>query len=48
LISIRKLCQHLGRPEPENPEAMSYLQAKELITQLSHEYNEQKQRRKAS
>src|SRR6266487_4100307 len=48
LISIRKLCQHLGRPEPENPEAMSYLQAKELITQLSHEYNEQKKRRKAS
>lgn len=48
LASLRKLCQHLGRPEPENPETMSYLNAKELITQLSHEYNEQKQRRKAS
>src|SRR6266581_5264997 len=48
LASIRKLCQHLGKPEPENPETMSYLSAKELITQLSHEYNEQKQRRKAS
>lgn len=48
LTSIRKLCQHLGKPEPENPETMSYLNAKELITQLSHEYNEQKQRRKAS
>jgi len=48
LTSIRKLCQHLGKPEPENPETMSYLDAKELIMQLSHEYNEQKQRRKAS
>ena len=48
LASLRKLCQHLGRPEPENPETMSYLNAKELITQLSHEYNEQKQRHKAS
>jgi len=27
---------------------MSYLDAKGLITQLSHEYNEQKQHRKAS
>ncbi len=48
LTSIRKLCQHLDKPEPENPETMSYLNAKELIMQLSHEYNEQKQRRKAS
>ena len=48
LASIRKLCQHLGKPEPENPETMSYLDAKGLITQLSHEYNEQKQHRKAS
>jgi hypothetical protein len=48
LTSIRKLCQHLGKPEPEHPEALSYLDAKGLITQLSHEYNEQKQHRKAS
>lgn len=48
LASIRKLCQHLGKPEPEDPETMSYVNAKELITQLSREYNEQKQRRKAS
>lgn len=48
LASIRKLCQHLGKPEPEDPGTMSYLNAKELITQLSREYNEQKQRRKAS
>lgn len=45
LASIRKLCQHLGRPEPEDPENMSYLGAKELISQLSLEY---RQSRKAS
>src|SRR2546429_7288959 len=45
LVSIRKLCQHLGRPEPEDPENMSYLSAKELISQLSLEY---RQSRKAS
>jgi hypothetical protein len=48
LSSIRKLCQHLGKTEPEHPETMSYQDAKALITQLSHEYNEQKQHRKAS
>lgn len=48
LASIRKLCQHLGKPEPEHPDTLSYLDAKELITQLSHEYNELKQHRKAS
>jgi hypothetical protein len=48
LTSIRKLCQHLGKPEPEYPDTMRYQDAKALITQLSHEYNEQKQQRKAS
>jgi hypothetical protein len=48
LNSIRKLCQHLGKSEPENPETLSYVNAKELISRLSHEYNEQKQSRKAS
>ena len=48
LASIRKLCQHLGKPEPEHPDTMSFQDAKALITQLSHEYNEQKQQRKAS
>jgi hypothetical protein len=48
LASIRKLCQHLGKPEPEHPDTMSYQDAKALITQLSHEYNDQKQHRKAS
>jgi hypothetical protein len=48
LASLRKLCQHLGRPEPEDQGTMSYLSAKELILQLSREYNEQRQSRKAS
>lgn len=45
LISIRKLCEYLGRPQPENQPAMSYMKAKELIDQLTLEY---KQRRSAS
>jgi len=49
LASLRKLCQHLGRPEPENLESMTHQSARELILQLSHEYNEQRQSsRKAS
>jgi hypothetical protein len=36
MASIRKLCEALGRPEP--PAAVSYLRAKEIITQLSAEY----------
>ena len=48
LASLRKLCQHLGKPEPEDQGTMSYLSAKELILQLSREYNEQRQSRKAS
>lgn len=48
LASLRKLCQHLGKPEPEGQGTMSYLSAKELILQYSREYNEQRQSRKAS
>ena len=48
LASLRKLCQHLGKPVPEDQGTMSYLSAKELILQLSREYNEQRQSRKAS
>lgn len=36
LASIRKLCEVLGKPEPAT--TMSYSQARELITQLSGEY----------
>jgi hypothetical protein len=45
LASIRKLCEHLGRAEPENPAALSFAGAKALIAQLSQEY---RQSRKAS
>jgi hypothetical protein len=46
LASIRKLCEHLGKSEPENPGTMSYASAKELIAQLSQEYRQS--RNKAS
>ena len=46
LASLRKLCQHLGKPMPEEP--LSYQSAKELILNLSREYNESRQSRKAS
>lgn len=36
VASIRKLCEVLGKPEPEAE--MSYSRARELITQLSGEY----------
>jgi len=48
LASLRKLCQHLGKPMPEEQGAMSYQSAKELILSLSREYNESRQSRKAS
>jgi hypothetical protein len=48
LASLRKLCQHLGKPVPEDQGTMSYLSAKELILSLSKEYNESRQSRKAS
>ena len=40
LASIRKLCEHLGKAEPENAQSMSYSSAKELIAQLSLEYRQ--------
>ena len=48
LASLRKLCQHLGKPMPEEQGAMTYQSAKELILSLSKEYNESRQSRKAS
>jgi hypothetical protein len=36
IASIRKLCEALGKPEPEGE--MSYARARETITQLSGEY----------
>lgn len=44
--SIRKLCTVLGKPEPE--EVTTQAQARELISQLSREYQEQQRARRAS
>jgi hypothetical protein len=43
LASIRKLHEHLGKPEPEHVASLSYTGAKKLIQQLTAEYREQKQ-----
>jgi len=48
ISSIRKLCQHLGKNEPENVTSISYLSAKKIIQQLTAEYKEQRQSSKAS
>jgi hypothetical protein len=40
VASIRKLCQHLGKNEPENVTSISFLAAKRLIQQLTAEYKE--------
>ena len=48
LASIRKLCQHLDKPEPENVSSLSFLAARRLIQQLTAEYREAKQNSKAS
>ncbi len=44
--SLRKLCQHLSKPEPET--GLSYQSAKELILNLSREYNESRQNKKSA
>jgi DNA repair and recombination protein RAD52 len=38
--SIRKLCQHLGKQEEPKYEELRYLEAKEIIAQLSAEYRQ--------
>lgn len=40
VASIRKLCQHLGKSEPDNVTSISFLAAKRLIGQLTAEYKE--------
>jgi hypothetical protein len=40
LASIRKLCQYLGRSEPADQTALSYIKAKELLDQLTLEYKQ--------
>lgn len=48
IASIRKLCEHLGKAEPDNVTAISYGSAKKLIQQLTAEYRELRQSKKAS
>lgn len=43
LSSIRKLCTHLGKSEPENVASISFLGAKKLLQQLTTEYKESRQ-----
>lgn len=40
LMSIRKLCEHLGKAEPEHIETMNFADARELINQLTQEYRQ--------
>jgi hypothetical protein len=46
LVSLHRLYERLGKPEPEDMRGMNYLAAKELIAQLSQEYRQS--RNKAS
>jgi hypothetical protein len=48
ISSIRKLCTHLGKSEPENLPSVSFLGAKKLIQQLTAEYKEMRQGSRAS
>ncbi|MBV9231513.1 MAG: hypothetical protein JOZ18_19550 [Chloroflexi bacterium] len=48
LTSIHKLCDFLGKPEPDNVSSISFAAAKKLIQQLTAEYRELKQNSKAS
>jgi hypothetical protein len=48
LASIRKLCDHLGKPAPEEHTNLSFVDASKLLQQLTAEYRESKQQNKAS
>jgi len=48
LSSIRKLCEHLNKPEPENITSLTFLSARKVIQQLTTEYKEARQHNKAS
>src|SRR5436305_8502418 len=43
LSSIRKLCEHLNKPEPENVTSLTFLSARKVIQQLTAEYKEARQ-----
>ena len=48
LSSIRKLCEHLSKPEPENITSLTFLSARKVIQQLTAEYKEARQNNRAS
>lgn len=48
VASIRKLCQHLNKSEPDNVTTISFLAAKRLIAQLSNEYREKQNANKSA
>jgi hypothetical protein len=48
MSSIRKLCEYLNRPEPENLTALSFLKARKVIQQLTSDYKEARQNSRAS
>jgi len=48
LNSIRKLCERLDKPEPQNVMALSSVDARQVIRGLTAEYREAKQNSKAS
>jgi len=45
LASIRKLLQHLEKPEPEDQDKMTYLDAKTTIVALANEYKESREQK---
>lgn len=48
ISSIRKLCQHLDKPEPADLSTMTVLNAKQLIQRLTEEFKALQQQNKAS
>jgi hypothetical protein len=48
ISSIRKLCTHLGKSEPENLTRLSFGAAKKAIQSLTAEYKEKQQSSRAS
>jgi len=48
LSSIRKLCERLGKDEPQNVTTLSFVGARQVIRELTAEYKEAKQNSKAS
>jgi hypothetical protein len=48
LSSIRKLCERLDKPEPQNAATLSSVDARQVIRELTAEYREAQQNSKAS